>query len=150
MPEDAVGAARRDPAAARVRRLAAQESERQGRPVPSSDLEVIGFVASLLAREAALWAGCARPRGISPSGWPSPSSLLLGWLPSLAMTSPDRSWRCCTGRPEPVGVAAAPKIEMHLPGDFAREELWNDMQVRTLEYGYLNTGKPTGVWQPGG
>lgn len=39
--------------AAKIRRVAAEESERQGLPAPSSDLEVIGFVASLLTREAA-------------------------------------------------------------------------------------------------
>ena len=52
-PEDVVGAARRHLVAARVRRLATEERARQGLPAPASDLEVIGFVADLLTREAA-------------------------------------------------------------------------------------------------
>jgi hypothetical protein len=54
-----------------------------------------------------------------------------------------------TGRPEPVGAGVAPKIEVHMHGDFARDELWENMQVKTLNYGYMNSGRPTGVWQPG-
>ena len=45
----ALDAARRELAAANVRRLVAAERARQGRPGPSSDLEVIGFVAEVLA-----------------------------------------------------------------------------------------------------
>jgi hypothetical protein len=47
--------ARRALAAVKVRRLVAAETARLGLPEPSSDLEVIGFVADVLVRkEAAL------------------------------------------------------------------------------------------------
>lgn len=48
-PPEVIRAARRDLAAANVRRLAAVEMARQGLAEPSSDLEVLGFVAAVLA-----------------------------------------------------------------------------------------------------
>ena len=50
---EVIRAARRELAAANVRRLVAVERARQGLPEPVSDLEVIGFVADVLTREAA-------------------------------------------------------------------------------------------------
>jgi hypothetical protein len=56
-----------------------------------------------------------------------------------------------TGKPEAVGGgAAAPEVHVHLHGDLADETLWERMQAKTLDYGYMNGGRPTGVWQPGG
>jgi hypothetical protein len=49
----ALDAARRELAATNVRRLVAAERARQGRPGPSSDLEVIGFVAEVLTQGGA-------------------------------------------------------------------------------------------------
>jgi hypothetical protein len=69
-----------------------------------------------------------------------------GYLPvGLSM-----SWNG-TGRPEPVGAAAGkPEVHVHLHGDLADGAIWDRMQARTLDYGYMNSGRPTGVWQPGG
>ena len=50
---EVIRAARRDLAAANLRRLVAVERLRQGLPEPSSDLEVLGFVADLLTRREA-------------------------------------------------------------------------------------------------
>jgi hypothetical protein len=61
-PAGMIQAARRELAAANLRRLVAVERARQGLPAPSSDLEVLGFVAGLLTREAALWRGTRRWR----------------------------------------------------------------------------------------
>lgn len=55
-----------------------------------------------------------------------------------------------TGKPEPVGQAAGGDVHLHLHGDLADDAIWERLQVRTLDYGYANSGRPTGVWQPGG
>ena len=55
-----------------------------------------------------------------------------------------------TGRPEAVGGGGAPEVHVHLHGDLADDTIWDRMQAKTLDYGYNNTGRPTGVWQPGG
>lgn len=55
-----------------------------------------------------------------------------------------------TGKPEPVGTQPDVHVHVHMHGDLADETLWDRLQAQTLDYGYQNTGRPTGVWQPGG
>jgi len=66
-----------------------------------------------------------------------------GWLqPGLTLAYNG------TGRPEPVGAAASPVVEVHLHGDLADQRIWDRLQAQTYQFNTRNGGRRTGAWIP--
>ena len=66
-----------------------------------------------------------------------------GYMPGLAPILSGASGGSSGGH-----GGGLPVLELHLHGDLADKNIWENGQIQTLRYNYRNSGKPTGAVKP--